>query len=750
MEPLSAMKTYHWENNTLDIQYENGHGVVEVLTDDIFRIYVGQNGEPTLSVAVEGDKKTPVEAVCEASGDSLVVRTRRYAVSVSGDFRIDILDSKGNRICEDYREERTKREVLSDAHKELLIAEGHAKPEDFDRPEHIFSAKKMDGDEKFYGLGDKTGFLNKRSYEFENWNTDNPKAHTEAFAALYKSIPFLIVLKEKGCYGLFYDNTYRSRLNLGKEREDYFFYAADGGTLNYYFIGGRSMKEVVSNYTYLTGTTPLPQRWVLGYHQSRWGYDSAEVMRTVASKMRELEIPCDCLHFDIDYMEGFRVFTWNEKRYGEKGKLIEELLDDGFRSVCIIDPGVKKDEDYAIYREGVENDYFAKSPDGTIYNNVVWPGVVAFPDFGNPKTRDWWAQNQKFLMNMKVGGVWNDMNEPASFEGELPLDVVFSDEGDKITHEKMHNRYGHLMSKATYEGIKAQTGRRPFVITRACYAGTQKYSTVWTGDNQSLWAHLQMAIPQLCNLGISGIGIAGTDVGGFGADTTPELMARWVQVGAVSPFFRNHCSNGCIHQEPWEFPEEIQNIYRKFTNLRYELLPYFYDCMKECEETGIPMMRPLVLEYEHDAECFNCNDEFMVGDRMLVAPVVTQGSTKRVVYLPEGTWYGFEDEDQKRYDGGQYYLVDAPLDTCPIFVKEGTILPTYAPMQYIGETCPDKLILRVYPGEGSYIHYQDNGLDFDYRNGAYNRYRFTKAADGTVSTELLHEGFPQYGEIEVK
>ncbi|MFR8427820.1 MAG: TIM-barrel domain-containing protein [Roseburia inulinivorans] len=507
------------------------------------------------------------------------------------------------------------------------------------------------------------------------------------------------------------------------------------------------MPDIVGGYTYLTGRTPLPQLWTLGYHQSRWGYDSADCIKKVAGKYRELDIPCDTMHFDIDYMDGYRVFTWNEKDYGDPAETIQELADEGFKAVCIIDPGVKLDPGYEKYDEGIAGDYFAKTPEGEVYVNAVWLGDSVYPDFGQPKVRKWWAENQKFLTDIGVAGVWNDMNEPASFHGELPSDVVFTDEDQKSTHAAMHNVYGHLMSKATYEGLKEQTGKRPFVITRACYAGSQKYTTVWTGDNQSLWSHLQMAVPQLCNLGLSGLAFAGTDVGGFGADCTAELLCRWVQVGAFSPLFRNHSSNGSIYQEPWQFGEKTVNIYRKFVELRYRLLPYLYDLFAECEKTGLPIMRPLVLHYEKDENTWNLNDEFLVGEHLLVAPVLEQGQTKKMVYLPEGIWYDFNTG--KRYEGKQYYLVDAPLDTCPMFAKAGSMIPTYEVMQYVGEKPYDTLNMLVFPGEGTYVHYQDNGSDFAYQDGAYNEYAFTQQENGEVTMKMMKEGYERpYKKIE--
>ncbi len=745
---FGKMKDYQVTGNKISFLFDEREAYIELLRADIVNVFVLYESEDHRSKAIEERPAEPVAFTVQKEAEAVVVSTDKLVVKIYDEFYVDFYQKDGTLLCADYRGARKLRPLLSEKSLAVLKAEGHDVSAGNESEHKVQAVKKMDGDEKFYGLGDKTGFLNKRNYEYENWNSDLPQAHTDGFRALYKSIPFFITLKETGVFGIFFDNTYKSYMDMGKESSDYFYFASDAGNLDYYFIVGNRMTDVVSGYTYLTGTTPLPQLWTLGYHQSRWGYDSADCMREIAGKYRELEIPCESIHFDIDYMDGYRVFTWNEQDYGEPGEVIRELSRDGFKSVCIIDPGVKEDENYYVYKEGIENGYFARTPEGDVYVNAVWPGDSVYPDFGNPEVRSWWADKHKYLIDLGVRGVWNDMNEPASFHGELPQDVVFTDEDEVANHARIHNVYGHNMAKATYEGLKAIDGKRPFVITRACYAGTQKYSTVWTGDNQSLWAHLQMAIPQLCNMGLSGLSFAGTDVGGFGSDCTPELLARWVQVGAFSPLFRNHSCNGCIYQEPWQFGQEVIDINRKFIRLRYQLLPYMYDLFFAGEKTGLPAIRPLVLHYENDKETWNLNDEFLLGEHILVAPVVTQGSTRRMVYLPEGKWYGWEDK--KEYQGGQYYLVEAPLDTCPIFVKEGSIIPTYEVMQYTGERPYDVLKLVVFPGEGSYVHYQDNGTDFAYREGEYNAYEFVSDADGKLTTKKIHEGYEKpYCRIEI-
>lgn len=750
---FGALLDYEQKGQTITLRYEKQTARIQVLTNKVINVFVPFASDDHRSKAIEGEKELPTPFTLDKTEDCLILSTDSVVCRIYHDFMIDFYDREGSLLCADYRGQRKPRFEPKASFIELARLEGHDVNDTGIQNYPVQCVKQLDEADCIYGLGDKTGVLNKRYYEYENWNSDIPDPHEDCFKSLYKSIPFFITLKSNGVYGIFYDNTFKSYFNFGKENHQYYSFGSDGGNLDYYFIGGDSMPDILENYTYLTGRMPLPQKWVLGYHQSRWGYDSEETFRELAAKLRQLRIPCDALHFDIDYMERYKVFTWNRERYHDAEALLADLKKQGIKAVTILDPGVKVEKDYPMYEEGIENGFFAKSPDGSVYVNTVWPGDAVYPDFGSPAVRQWWGEHLRFYTSLGVGGIWNDMNEPASFNGPLPDDVIFTDEDRTSTHAEMHNVYGHNMAKATYHGWKTLTGKRPFVITRACYGGSQKYTTAWTGDNQSLWTHLRMAIPQQCNLGLSGMAFVGTDIGGFGADTTPELLIRWVQAGCFSPLFRNHCAIGSMNQEPWLFGEETLDIYRKYVNLRYTLLPYFYDLCRECEQTGLPILRPLVLHYEKDEAVRNMNDEFLVGGHLLVAPVVEQGARKRLVYLPEGDWYDYWSSGAgklRHYRGKQYYIVDAPLDVCPIFVKAGTILPKSPAQMYVGEIADPELILDVYPGEGSYVHYHDNEEDFAYRDGAYHEYLFKTDGTGSLQITKLHEGYRDYPHISVR
>ena len=733
------------KDNKVFINFEKGEGRVEIISSSIINIFSPLKYEEHFSRAIENLEIIKTEYSTEMENDKIKIITEELIVIVSDDFKIDFYNSDKMLLCEDYRGSRQsfiRRGNVCTS----LEGEGH----DFEKNQEnhkIEVLKAMDGTEKIYGLGDKTGHLNKKGYGYEMWNTDDPSPHVECFKAMYKSIPFFLALKDEFAYGIFFDNTFKSYFDMGKENNNYYYFGAEDGNLDYYFIYGPEMKAVIGGYTYLTGTTPIPQKWTLGYQQSRWSYSPESRVKEIADNFRNKDIPCDTIHLDIDYMDDFRVFTWDKERFNEPEKIVKEFKDKGFKLVTIIDPGVKKDKGYKIYDEGIENGYFATEKDGIPYVNKVWPGDSMFPDFSDEKTRKWWAKNQKIMMDTGVAGIWNDMNEPASFNGPLPDDVQFKNDGRPSDHKEIHNVYGSLMAKSCFEGIKEATNKRPFVITRACYAGTQKYSTVWTGDNQSMWEHLRMSIPMLLNLGLSGLSFCGTDVGGFGFDCTAELLSRWVQVGCFTPLFRNHSSIYTRDQEPWAFDKETEDINRKYIKLRYKLLPYLYDCMWLGEKNGLPIMRPLVIHYEKDKNTHNINDEFLFGENILVAPILEQGKNNRVVYLPEGTWIDYWTNEA--IEGGGDILKEAPLETCPIYIKSGSIIPNYPEQNYVGEKKITELTLDIYEGTGSYSHYEDDGESFNYKTGEYNLYSVNMKNEDAIVIDfkLEHSGYESSYEV---
>lgn len=721
---MGKILNYEVNENIVLVNYKNIQCTVTIINDSVINFFVPIFRKERNSKAVENLMCKKINFNIEKKDDYLNIKTAKLDVKIYDDFKVDIFKLNGEPLCRDFRGERNPFRRLG-ADFSLAAEEGHKLEghEDF----KVYVSKVMENDMYFYGLGERTGSLNKKGYHYRNWNTDDPTPHGETYAQLYKSIPFLIAIKNNEASGIFFDNHFESHFDMGKENSNYYYFGAKDGNLDYYFIYGPEVSEVVNEYTNLTGKTPLPQLWTLGYQQCRWSYAPEQRALEIAKTFREKNIPCDTIYLDIDYMDDFRVFTWDNKKFKNPKAFTDELKSMGFKVVTIIDPGVKVDKGYKIYDEGLKNGYFATDKDGMVYKNTVWPGDSVFPDFMNSQVRKWWGNNQKIMFNLGIAGIWNDMNEPASFNGPLPEDIVFNNDGTLVTHKEIHNVYGHMMDKATYEGIKEATNKRPFVVTRACYAGTQKYSTVWTGDNQSTWEHLRMSLPMLMNIGLSGMAFCGTDVGGFGFDCTGELLSRWVQVGTFTPLFRNHSTIGSREQEPWAFDEITEEINKKYIKLRYKFIPYLYDMMHKCEKSGAPIIRPLLYNYQNDKKTYEINDEFMFGDNVLVSPVVEQGARQKLVYLPKGnSWIDYWTGEE--FEGGQYIIKDAPLDICPIYIKTMSIISNGEDVNYIGEKDTECLNLSIYlcdkKGEGKYIAYNDDGESFDYKNGRFNEYEF--------------------------
>jgi alpha-glucosidase len=581
--------------------------------------------------------------------------------------------------------------------------------------------KTMPQSEQYYGLGEKAGALNRREKYYAMWNTDIPayKADTDP---LYQTIPFFYGINRGRTYAIFFDNSYWSSFDMGKESPDRYSFGAVNGELNYYFFSGSTPKKILERFTELVGRMPLPPRWSLGYQQCRWSYYPESRVRKLASDFRTKNIPCDVLYLDIDYMEGYRIFTWSKKNFPDPAKMISDLSKDGFKIATIVDPGIKADSSYSAYVSGRTEDAFLKYPDGRLFLGKVWPGICAFPDFSSQRAREWWGKNFSALTNAGVRGFWNDMNEPSVFDvptKTVDLDVLHDDNGLRTPHAKNHNLYGLQMTKATYDGVRSlKPNERPFVLTRASYAGGQRYSAAWTGDNVSSWEHLEMAVPMMLGLSISGQPFVGSDIGGFVGSPDGELYARWLELGVFSPLMRTHTEWGSKDQEPWSYGPEIEAISKRTIELRYALLPFIYNEMHKASATGIPPMRPLAFEFPDESRYSNNATEFMFGDNLLIAPVLWSGSRTRTLTLPLGPWYDYWSG--KRLDGGSQITVDAPLDRIPVFVKAGAIIPTQQVLQYSDQAPIDPLTLSVYVGQGrSEEFYEDDGVSFGYENGVF-------------------------------
>lgn len=668
----------------------------------------------------------------------------------------------------EFRDAKTRRVISADQQPMAYDAKGLLKGIMFD-PEagkFIAVAKKLGFSEHFYGLGEKAARLDKRRSSFVNWNSDTP-GYKEGTDPIYQTIPFYIGLENGNAYGIFFDNSYRSYFDFGKSSQQRMWFGAEGGELNYYFFHGPAISKILGRYADLTGRMPLPPLWALGNQQSRWSYYPDTMVEQVVREYRQRDLPLDVIHLDIDYMSGYRSFTWDTRRFPDPRGLIEKLGKQGVKVVTIVDPGIKhqpvaataaritsirpelepQDQRYYVFDQGLERNFFQRRKNGDLFIPRVWPGDSVFVDYTLPEARTWWGDLHRAYTDHGVAGIWTDMNEPADFvdqTGKNQIDVVSHDEGEKSTHAKNRNTFALLMARATYEGLeRLQPDRRPYVITRAGYAGVQRYSTMWTGDTNSTWEAHALSIPMFQSLGLSGQPFVGADVGGFMGRASGELLVRSYQVSFLAPFCRNHKVIDGYDQEPWRFGEYYEGIIRKFLKLRYELMPFLYTTLEEAHQTGVPLFRPLLLNYQQDSNTVNLDDQFMVGKDLLVAPIISSGATERLVYLPKGDWYDYWTN--KKHSGGTMIRVAAPLDSVPMFVRAGAIIPTAPVMNYIGERAWDPITFAIYPDESGSAEttlYEDDGVSPDYKQGAFRRTRVaaTRSRTGFVVTSNVLDG----------
>jgi len=719
--------------NGISIQTESGDLIVAFSREDIVRITINFQGETArgTSPAIIPNSRS-VEFIVEETEAAYQVRSKLLAVFVEKDpISITVKDS----------EDRT---LLQDAELGMGYSEGGG----------VFCQKTLHPDDHFYGFGEKTGFLDKRGEKLAMWNTDVFAPHNPETDPLYQSIPFFMVLRDGKATGIYFDNTFKSFFDLGSNNETFSF-GAEGGQLDYYVMAGSGPKSVVEQYTFLTGRMPIPPKWALGYHQSRYSYANEEEVMDVVRLFDEKDIPLDAIYLDIHYMDGYRVFTYDQEAFPHFAEMIGALKEKGIQVVPIVDPGVKMDPEYGVYQDGVIQDYFCKYPTDEIYYGEVWPGQSAFPDFTETSVRNWWGDLHNFYAEKGIEGIWNDMNEPAVFNESKTMDlfVIHKNDGSPKTHQELHNLYGLLMAEATVDGMKKLLkGKRTFLLTRAGFSGIQRYAAVWTGDNRSFWEHLQMSLPMLMNLGLSGVPFSGTDVGGFAHDSNGELLTRWTQAGVLTPYFRNHSVLGSARQEPWSFGEKYEKIINKYITLRYEWLPQLYTLFHEAHKSGLPVMRALLMEYPEDSMTWNLSDQFMLGENVIVAPVMQPGAVCRAVYLPEGSWVNYWDNET--YEGGRHHLVQSELDTLPIFVKQGTAIALTEGK--LTTAVPDqKLLLHLYYKDGSESDlslYEDDGSTYAYEEGQWlnRQYNFVQNKEEIIiSVKDSGKFSPSWKEVQL-
>ncbi|CAM3281731.1 glycoside hydrolase family 31 protein [Corallococcus sp. ZKHCc1 1396] len=547
-------------------------------------------------------------------------------------------------------------------------------------------------EERYLGFGEKVGPLDKRGMHFTFWNTDVMPHHPDT-DPLYQSIPFFVGLREGVAWGFFLDESWRSEVDVALTDASRVEWESWGPELDCYLFAGPAIRDVVSGYAKLTGCPPLPPLWSLGAQQSRWGYETANDIRGVIQGYRRRRLPLDVVYLDIDYMDGYKVWTWDGARYPDPAGLVREAAADGVRLVPIVDPALKQEPGWAPYEEAREHDYLVRYDRGGVLVGEVWPRPAVFPDLTRPEVQRWWGGLHRDFVELGIAGFWNDMNEPSCFavqpdlgiltvtsqraegvgkvEGQtLPYDARHGDR----RHLEVHNVYALGMAKGAFEALRELRPKaRPFLLTRAGSAGIQRYAAVWTGDNSSHWTQLETSIPMLVGLGLAAVAFTGTDIPGFVGRANGELLVRWMQTGTFYPLMRNHAGKGTPPQEPWRYGEPYLSLARATLERRYRLLPTLYTLMHEASETGLAPLRPLLMEAPGDAEAAGAFDQFLFGQDLLVAPVVRPGQTKRLAWLPAGTWLewpGLERVGQVS-EGGQYVIADGPLDTVPVWLRAG-------------------------------------------------------------------------------
>ena len=725
---------------------------IDLVRDDVVRLKISRGGtfdeSPTFAVCVD-PLAEPVEYRVDRDSDGVRLHTRAVVVSLGLDpFRLDVHRADGSPVVESAPDPDGSYWTYATLNDAFTVRRRYRR------------------EDSIYGLGEKTGRHNRMGRDFTLWNTDvldpyttleftagraaddprSDRTSTE-FDPYYVSIPFFYhrAYPAGTMAASFIDNGYRGSYDFTAPHEYRIHFS--GGQYTEYIFAGPGMPEILAAYTWLTGRTAPPPLWSLGYHQSRWFDYTQDAVVQIAERHRDDGIPCDALWLDIEYMDGYRVFTWNTTAFPDAAGMLERLADKGFRVITIIDPGVKYDPGYWVFDQARSRDLLCKTEGGNTYIGQVWPGNTAFPDFVTEEARSWWGELNAAHVKSGLAGIWNDMNEPAT--GAIPPDAMRFGNG-RHPHERYHNQYALLMAMGTTAGLRrAMPDLRTFVLSRAGFAGIQRYAANWMGDNLSRWDHLWMSIPMAMGFGISGQAFVGADVGGFQGHSNAELFLRWMQYGTLTPFCRNHSEIGNIDQYAWAFGAVVLNLVREAIRLRYRLLPYLYAAFLRAAETGAPVQRPLVFDYQYDTTVCDIDNEYLLGPDLLVAPVVEAGATARQVYLPAGTWYDWHTG--VRVSGG-FLVAATPMDRIPMYARGGAVIPMWpeAPASTAGYH-PAVIELHVFVSadDGSYRSFlqEDDGLTIAALHGARYRTTFELTRTGsrvTLRGDVDGDGYPEF------
>ncbi len=622
-----------------------------------------------------------------------------------------------------------------------------------------------------YGMGESVRGINKRGFTYVAHNDDNPH-HTETTRSLYGAHNFFVT-NDGTPFGVFVDFPGRVEFDLGDREPDTLQITVFTDTfgLDFYEIEGTDYKDIVTQFRAMVGQSYIPPKWAFGYQQCRWSYMSQEEVLEVAEKTREAGAPLDAIYLDIDYMDHYKDFTVNPETFADLPGLTAQLKEMGIRLVPIIDAGVKKETGYDIDDEGVEKGYYVKNAQGQAFTGAVWPGEAHFPDVLRPEVREWFGDKYKILLDQGVEGFWNDMNEPALFHGEeswkrmeqarkayeetpdydhlwklrdsfgmsnqeIDYKAMYHEvDGKRIPHDKVHNLYGYNITRAAGEAFQRRyPDKRILLFSRSSYVGMHRYGGIWQGDNNSWWSHILLNMQMMPGLHMCGFLYTGADIGGFGQDTTEELLLRWMELGVFTPLMRNHSAIGSRRQEIYrqKYAPDLANIIR----VRYMLLPYLYSEFVKAALNNTMMIRPLAFDFTDDPIACDVQDQLLIGDEMMIAPIYTPNARGRAVYLPEDMQlYRFrspEDYDVESLPKGTHY-VPCALNEVLLFLRSNAIVPVAQAADCVSHTDYSKLsLLANITDRGSYTLYDDDGFTRDYTNPAHYS-QITVTADGAIT-----------------
>lgn len=717
LQSLGNCNSYEIAGNQVVFNCENNAKVMlQLCSGEVLKVWISTDGafkRNNESFAVINEKLTDVGNVNvndEAAAYEIFTDQLRIRVNKSP-FKLQIFDKYQKLLFSDYNEKG-------------FVKEGS----------RIATYKTLRSDEQFFGLGEKAGPVNRRGRSYKMWNSDNP-CYGVNDDPLYKSIPFFMSSYR---YGIFFDNTYKSEFKFGSESNDYFSFEAPNGEMIYYFMFGNDYKQIIHHYTQLTGKPIMPPKWAFGFSQCRGNYTREDQAREIADEFRKRQIPCDIIYQDIGWVEGLQDFDWKKSNYSNPKRMIQDLGKMGYKMIVSQDPVISQ-ANKKQWHEADSLKFFATDIRTGKSYDMPWPwgGNCGVVDFTKPQVADWWGSYQQKPLNDGVRGFWTDMGEPA-WSNEDATDRL-NMKHHLGMHDEIHNVYGLTWDKVVTEQFnKHNPNKRVFQMTRAAYAGLQRYTFGWSGDsgngNDVLegWGQFANQIPISLSAGMGLIPFWACDISGYCGDikdhnAMAELYVRWMQFGVFNPLSRAHHEGGNA-AEPWVFGAEAENLSREAIQLKYKLFPYIYTYAREAHDTGVPLMRALFLEYPNDIETFKLNAQFLFGKELLVAPVVQKGDVTKEVYLPEGEWIDFND-GKTTYKGSQWVTVDAPLNVIPLFVKKGSIIPTMPVMQYIHEAPSYPISLQVFPGAlnktAVFDLYEDEGENNEYLKNVFAKTAFS-------------------------